>query len=190
MALTALRRRLTRFHREEDGMVLTEFLVLLPLLVWAFLAIFVYWDSFRTINEAQKASYAVADLVSRQKNDITTTTINGLDDTMKMMMTDSGAVRVRVTSVQRSTAGSYVVLFSRSAGNTMTNLTNAAVNGMAADVPVMSALDSVVIVETEVDYAPAFDVGITNKTFRSFIVTRPRNLLRICLSGITCPTVV
>lgn len=186
----ALQRRLARFGREEDGVILAEFLVLLPVLVWAFLATFVYWDTFRTINEAQKASYAVADMISRQKTEVTTALVNGLDEAMEMMMTDAGEVRVRLTSVQYSTAGLYVVLFSRSADGVLTGLNTAAVTALSAQIPLIAPLDSVVILETEVPFTPAFDIGISDKTFRNFVVTRPRSLLRICLSGITCPTVI
>ncbi|MBE2275158.1 MAG: hypothetical protein IAE87_02555 [Rhodobacteraceae bacterium] len=187
--MVSLKQALRRFRREEDGLVLSEFLILLPLLIWAFMAIFVYFDSFRTINEAQKASYAVADLVSRQKNDVTPTMINGLDDAMTMMMSNPGAVRLRVTSIQYTTARTYVVLFSRSPGSTMPPLSAASVRAMATRIPVMAPLDSVVILETEVAFHPLLNIGLGDKTFRNFIVTRPRNLLRVCLSGTICPTV-
>lgn len=197
--LARSRLALRRFRREEDGTVLTEFLILLPLLIWATMAIFVYWDTFRTLNEAQKASYAVADMISRQRADITTGLVNGLDEAMEMMMTDAGAINVRLTSVQYSTAGLYVVLFSRSSDGVLAGLNAAAITARASEIPIMAPLDSVVILETEVTFTPLFDLGILGsafgpavegRTFRNFVVTRPRSLLRICLSGITCPTVV
>ena len=54
------------FAKDESGILLAETLILLPLLIWAFLALFVYWDAFRTINVSQKAAYSIADLMSRQ----------------------------------------------------------------------------------------------------------------------------
>ncbi len=52
--MTAFRRHLRRFRDQEDGLVMTEFLIMLPLLVWTFMALFVYWDAFRTINQARR----------------------------------------------------------------------------------------------------------------------------------------
>lgn len=192
--------RLRRFARDEDGaLVLTEFLLLLPMLVWGFIALFVYWDAFRTINESQKASYTVADLISRQ-GDVSTAFINGMDDVMDFMVTNSTGIRVRVTSVQWDPANDrHYVLFSRSPGNAMPRLTTAQMRDLRDRIPVMANLDGVVIIETEVDYTPAFSVGfdsillaigVDSQTFRNFVVTRPRGAARrICLveSMSTCP---
>ncbi|MFZ1482823.1 MAG: pilus assembly protein, partial [Paracoccaceae bacterium] len=64
--MSALTRQIRRFRDQEDGLVMTEFLIMLPLLVWTFMALFIYWDAFRTINQAQKAAYSVSDVISRQ----------------------------------------------------------------------------------------------------------------------------
>ena len=44
--MNALTRQMRRFRDQEDGLVMTEFLIMLPLLVWTFMALFVYWDAF------------------------------------------------------------------------------------------------------------------------------------------------
>ena len=61
-------------------------------------------------------------------------------------------------------------------------------------IPVMANLDSVVIVETEVDYDSSFDVGvlglksgIQDQTILNFIVTRPRYYTRVCMDIPACP---
>ena len=53
-------------------------------------------------------------------------------------------------------------------------------------VPAMSDGDYVIIVEAEIDYKPAFSIGLGNQVLRQFVVTRPRFVPRICLSGATC----
>ncbi|MGA0539410.1 TadE/TadG family type IV pilus assembly protein [Neotabrizicola sp. VNH66] len=179
--------RLRRFRDEEDGIIMAEFLLLLPLLIWAFLALFIYWDAFRTINESQKASYAVADLISRQ-NDVPLSFVNGMDDVMEMMITNSPNVKVRITSVEWDRDDNrHYVLFSRSPGNEMPSLTTAQMVPLRGKIPIMADHDSVVIVETETDYKPLFDVGIAPQTFTNFVVTRPRFYRRICLIEQPCP---
>ena len=65
-----LKQRFGTFLRDEDGLILAEGLLMLPLVIWALVAMFIYWDVFRTINITQKAAYGVADLLSRQKVEI------------------------------------------------------------------------------------------------------------------------
>ncbi|MCB6178911.1 hypothetical protein LHP98_12315 [Rhodobacter sp. Har01] len=176
-----LARPLKRFSREEDGLVMTEFLIMLPLLVWTFMALFIYWDAFRTINQSQKAAYAVSDLVSRQ-SEVDRPFIGGMEKVMEYL-TNGKSVRMRITSIQwDAIAEEYHVIFSESPGGEMPKLTASDVADMADDkIPIMASGDTVVIVETEVAYTPAFDVGITAHTFDNFIVTRPRYYVKVCL---------
>ena len=110
-----LKRRVTGFRDQEDGLVMTEFLILLPLLIWTFMALFVYWDAFRTINQSQKASFAVSDLLSRQ-SEVDTSFISGMKTVMQYL-TGETDVRVRITSIQwLEPENEYYVLFSRSPG--------------------------------------------------------------------------
>lgn len=188
--MRALKHQLRRFRDQEDGLVMTEFLIMLPLLVWTFMALFIYWDAFRTINEAQKAAYSVSDLISRQST-IDAAWVDGMQSTTEYLMSRAPNVRMRITSVKYKEADdSYYVLFSRSPGNKMPQLNSAGVKAMQDRIPIMADQNSVVIVETEVSYDPAFNVGIPDHTFDNFIVTRPRNDLQVCFVGLPCPALI
>ena len=50
----------------------------------------------------------------------------------------------------------------------------------------MAVEADVVIVETEVDYHPAFNVGVNDQVLKQFIVTRPRFVPKLCMTGVTC----
>lgn len=179
--------KLRRFRDQEDGLIMTEFLLMLPLLVWTFMALFIYWDAFRTINQAQKAAYSVADLISRQ-GEVTTNFIDGMQTVTEFLMEGAPNVRVRITSVEYDKdEDKHKVLFSRSPQNKLPALTDATLAKVKDRIPVMADNDSVVIVETEVTYDPGFEVGITNHTFDNFIVTRPRYYRRVCLTTQPCP---
>lgn len=182
--------RLRRFGSDEDGLVMTEFLILLPLLIWAFIALFIFWDAFRTINQAQKATYAVSDLLSRQRGDVPLSFVNGMDDVMAMLVPGGTDPRLLVTSVEWDPDNDrHWVLFSRSPGNRMPQLVTSDMRDMRPAIPEMADHDSVIIVQSEIDYNPIFDVGINSGTFRNFVVTRPRFYRRICLveSMASCP---
>lgn len=206
--MKSLAHRIRRFRDQEDGLVMTEFLILLPLLVWAFIALFAYWDAFRTVNASQKAAYSISDLISRQSM-VDTTFINGMQTVTEYLINDSPDIRIRITSVKyKDSTKKLHVLFSRSPGDKMKRLTNADVNLSAfrERIPMMADQDSVVIVETEVEYMPAgwyvrkerdsveqfyLDVGIPYSTFRNFVVTAPRyNTRQVCFVGLACPSII
>jgi len=186
--LTVLRRPLARFARDERGAVVAEAVIVLPLFLWAYIALFVYWDAFRSLNTVQKATYTVSDMISREQTGITSGYIDGMKKVMEYLIDEDQDVRMRVTSVTWSdTNGRFEVHWSRSPGSTMTPLTTATLQNYAYEIPNMAAGDYVVIVEVEVDYKPSFDVGLPDETFRQFIVTRPRFLPCIALDNISCP---
>lgn len=185
--MTILKRQIRRFRDQEDGLVMTEFLIMLPLLIWTFMALFIYWDAFRTINQSQKASYAVSDLISRQ-SDINVSFIDGMKNVMQYL-TGETDVKLRITSIQwKEPENEYYVLFSRSPGGQLPALSKTDIWNMRDRIPEMTDRDSVVIVESVVAYDPAFEVGIPNHSFDNFVVTRPRYYRRVCLIEQPCPT--
>lgn len=189
--MSRLFRRLRLFRRQEDGVIMTEFLLLLPILTWVFMALVIYWDAFRAINSAQKASYAVSDLVSRQSDDIDMNFLRGMEKVLDYLTSSNGDVALRVTSIQwNERLGEYTLIFSESPNDRQPQLTEEDINSPAflAKLPIMANLDTVVLVETWTQYRPAFDVGIPISRFENFIITRPR-LRRVCLAGVPCPGV-
>lgn len=185
-----------RMLRDEKGAVLIEFLLLFPLLIWVMIAMVVFWDVFRTINTAQKAAYSVSDLISRQEDNLTPGFVDGMQEVMDYLMMNSGQnSRLRITSLYYDQAtDSYVRIFSVSPLGGMTPYTQAELQPLKDRIPVMNNYDSVVIVETAVDYTPPFNTGIFNITqalgsqvFTEFVVTPPRFRKMICLQTPGCP---
>jgi hypothetical protein len=184
-----------RFLHDESGLVLAETLIMLPLLVWTFIALFVYWDTFRVMNVTQKATYSIADLLSRQE-DVTPEFLDGLLNVMTFLTPGLFAdQRLRITSIEYCKGKEkYEVLFSRwVGGGTPLVYDNASVQALKPRIPTLEDRESVIIVETSMNYDPAFDTGVLTmgrtldrQTFTQFIVTKPRDL-RVCLES--CPVV-
>lgn len=178
---------LRRFCRDETGTIIAEAVIVLPMMLWAYLALFVYWDAYRSVNAAQKAAYTIADVVSREKVPLPANYINGLRNTMRYLIDRDQEVKIRVTSISYSAVdGEFKVEWSRSPDNAMTPLTTLSLQTMKSRIPNMADGDSVVLVETEVYYTPAFNVGLTDEVLKQFIITRPRVLPKICLVGMVC----
>lgn len=202
-----LKHRFVSFLRNEDGLVLAEGLIMMPLLIWGLIAMFIYWDVFRTINMTQKAAYSIADLLSRQKNTIPLAYANGLQNVMNFLTPGGHAVKMRITSFEcvspnlpsqpgvtqpcNETLGTYRLLFSMSPGGAVSPLTQANIQNWKPRIPSINNGESVFVVETSVEFQAQLKtaiagimVGVTDNTFGEFIVTRPRHR-RLCLEGTT-----
>lgn len=198
-----LKQRFGTFLRDEDGLILAEGLLMLPLVIWALVAMFIYWDVFRTINVTQKAAYGVADLLARQKADITPAFANGLQKVVDFLTPGGHPVKVRITSLEcvgtpgptgtsgcTATDGNYKLLFSYSPEGKTSVLTEANIqNWKNGKIPVLNHGESVFVVETEVAFKAqlqtaiaGFMVGVEDAKYGQFIVTKPRHR-RLCLQG-------
>lgn len=178
-----------RFGRDENGTIVAEAVIVLPMMLWAYLALFVYWDAYRSINSAQKAAYTIADVISRDtsRTGLPSNYITGLRDTMRYLIDRDQVVKIRVTSISWSAVDTqFKVEWSRSPDNAMVPLTTTSLQLLKTRIPKMADGDTVVLVETEVYYSPAFNVGLNDEVMKQFIVTRPRVLPRICLAGVPC----
>lgn len=186
--MNTFRARLARYFSSEQGTVMAEAVLVLPFMLWAYLGLFVYWDAFRSINRIQKASYTISDMVSREMVTINDAYITGMDSVMERLIDGNQDVTIRVTSVTWSqTNQQFQVHWSRSTGGAnLPALTTASLQSYKSKIPAMSDGDYVVIVETVVPYVPAFNVGISADNVSQFIVTRPRFVPKICMSGVAC----
>jgi Flp pilus assembly protein TadG len=189
--------KLISFIRDERGNVLAETVVILPIVIWSYLAFFVYWDAYKTTNVAQKAAYTVADLISREQATLPTTYIPGMLSLLRYLVEDQTSTKIRVTSLL-FTEGATVkiaeddaddkttVQWSISPNNAMVPYTNATLLPVLNKIPAMFDGDSVILVETSMDFKPMFDVGMASRQVTNFVVTRPRFLPKICMTGFTC----
>lgn len=180
-----------KFLREESGVLMAEAVIVLPMMIWAYLALFVYWDAFRSVNTAQKAAYTISDTISREVNNVPLPAnyVTGLRNLMRFLLDKDMPVKIRVSEVTWSAINNrFEVDWSRSPDNAIPLLTTALANlaDYAGRIPKMSDGDRVVIVETQVAYHAAFNVGISDKTLNQFIVTRLRFAPKLCITGTVC----
>ena len=185
--MSRLHRLTHRFRRDEAGTLMAEAVLVLPFMLWSYLALFVYWDSYRAVNTVQKAAYTVSDMISRERTSVTEAYIVGMDSIIEHMIDQDQDAKTRVTEVTWSQINNrYEVFWSRSPHGALPVLTTASVAALADRLPTMADGDHVVLVEVEVNYEASFNVGIDDQTMKQFIVTRPRFLAKICLVGVVC----
>jgi Flp pilus assembly protein TadG len=170
----ALLRAAQRLRRDERGGVMAEAVLILPLLAWAYVAMFVYWDAYRAQNTAVKASYTVADMVSRELNPITCSYMTGMKTVFDFLLDGDQATGLIITSVTwNAEEERHEVVWSLARGGG-TALTTASLQQNLNKLPKMSDGDTVILVQTRVSYEPSISVGVPEFDFTQFIVTRPR----------------
>jgi hypothetical protein len=182
---------LRRFCRDQSGTLTAEAVIVMPILLWAYLALFVYWDAFKTVNTVQKAAYTVSDLISREtdtdKEPLTPAYITGMRDLMQYLIADKQVVGLRVSSVTYSAVRKRIeVDWSVSPDGVLPELTNANIASVEANIPIMADGDHSIIFESEVPYYTSFNIGIGDTVIKQFVVTRPRFVNKICMSGFPC----
>lgn len=179
--LRVLSRSVRRFRREEGGYMVIEAALILPFLLWAYLALYTYWDTYRAMTNSQKASYTISDMISREQVPVDAAYIDGMRRTMDYVMGGGLQSVIRVSSVRWSELnGRFEIEWSSSTSPaTKPALTTDTLQPLASRIPAMVDGDTVVLVETTVPYQPSLDVGLPDQTFEEFIVTRPRFAPRI-----------
>ncbi|MFA5538090.1 MAG: TadE/TadG family type IV pilus assembly protein [Gemmobacter sp.] len=186
LATARLKVAIKDFLRDGRGVVSTETILVLPILIWAYLAMFVFWEAFRAVNTNAKASHTIADMISREST-VTVADITGMGMIHRYLSNTPEDTSIRVTSVQyRAQGNSYRVLWSRHSNKYGEPLTNAKLKDIEDRLPVMSDGDSVVILESWRDYRPAFAMGLEPMTISHFVLTRPRFDTAVCLNTPNC----
>jgi hypothetical protein len=171
-------KRLFRAIRANDrGNITIETIYVVPLIMWTTLTFAIAWEYYRAVNIAQRATFAVADIISRERRAINKSVItrkylrtfafvNGLPTIDRVMTGDNFPASMRVTSFilsPNTIAGGAPVLevmwsFSSHTG-ILSEFPVGAVGGsnlaqIRSILPIMLEGDSVVLVETKLKWAP------------------------------------
>jgi len=182
--MSAIRVLLKRFRREESGYMVIEAVLVLPILLWAFMGLYTFWDAYRATTTIQKATYAISDLISREPRPVNAAYIAGMRTAMDRMIPTRMEAELRVTSVVRSaTNAQFEVQWSCVAGAPTPAYTTTTLQTVAHLIPDMADGNTVILVESWVDYDPILNLGVTEKRMSQFIVTRPRYQPNVVLSG-------
>lgn len=180
-------RLLALFHRFLDdtrGSVSVEFVIMMPLLFWAFMATYVYFDGYRQSAQNLKATYAIGDMISRETEAINDTYIDSMRNVLTLMTSSDETVKLRVTVVRWDQSDNrYYVVWSESRGYSAPR-TDADMTDIAARLPVMPDNERVIVIETQSVYEPSFDIGMGDQTLENFIFTRPRFVNQVKWSGV------
>ena len=175
-----LKARLTIFQRAGDGSISAEAVIIFPILLWALLAAYVYFDAVRMKSLNIKAGYTIADALSREAS-VDNNQIGRLNDLAKLLTGGRTDTSLRVTVVNYDTDDDvYSVSWSKERGDRYLEMDDEELEAMRDRLPLANRFDSLILVETVLSYEPLFDVGMSTKELENFSVTRPRFTTGLC----------
>jgi Flp pilus assembly protein TadG len=187
-----LKARMRIFIDDATGTLSVEAVLMFPILAWAYVAMFTYFDVFKVRNISQKSAYAISDALSRETDAVDEAYINGLQSLYQYLTPSANTTRLRVSEVKYavnavSGVGDYSVTWSYATG-TSYNMTTADLQGFLDRLPVMANGERALLVETLSSWAPAFDIGLDDMIFSDFVVTSPRFASQLAWSGLATYT--
>lgn len=189
--LPDLRPNLRRFLRAEAGSVIVEGVVWLPVLLFAWLTVFGFWDAYRDRSAVQKATFVAADLISREMVQVDTAYLDGIGRLVDRLSGTAMTVTKRYTLYRRSGAGDseVAVVWSYAPGDG-TARTTASLQAMAASLPKIKTGDTALLVETTGSYSKSLTSPIRALVLAGSVTTRvvlrPRFQPAVCLNAATC----
>ena len=181
--LRRIRYRLRRFRQDEAGSIIAETVIMFPTLFAAVLATFVFFDAFRNQAIILKANYTIGDSVSRTNKDITNTYMVNMWR-LHRFLTDSPTLtelRISVITYDADT-DKHTVAWSRSKGGGE-QYSDVPITTIGLDrnqIPIMPPNETLIVVQTTVDYQPGFSIGFGSFEFQNVSYTRPRGPQNVC----------
>lgn len=176
--------RLRRFLRDESGAMTVELLLVFPLLVFVLMGTVVFFEGFRARANSVKATYTIADALSREHQEpITPEYLDNLYRLYAGLLPKERPETMRVTVIEYDEElDTYDVQWSevRGAGTRVTNDKLLPVRDQL--LPEMYDGEVGIIVETVNRYSPVFGVGIQPLSIRNTMILRPRFDRTLCWS--------
>ncbi len=173
--LTSLLKQLRGFRQNTEGALTVEFMLLAPLLLWTFAAIYTFFDAFRQDAVNLKAAYTISDLVSRETTELNETYIDSMYAMSQLLIRSDSATSIRISVVRWDEEDDrYYLDWSKERGDSFVEWTNATISEVEERLPVMPDQERVILVETRNDLEPAFKVGLPSLDLDNFVFSRPR----------------
>lgn len=176
-----IRSRLKDFITDTSASMSLEAVLVFPVLVWAYIGSFVFFDAFRAQNSNMKAAYTISDMLSRETDPIDADYIDGLQRMYDFLVfKPRNPTWLRITVVRWDEDNEeYVVEWSQTT-NEAEPWTTETFEQIDERVPVLANGDTGILVEANTVYIPVFNVGFTEMEFDNFIFTSPRFAPQLC----------
>lgn len=169
------RRTIRNFARETDGLVSVEFAIYAPLMLFVFAGVVTYFDAFRQQNTNLKATYTISDLISRETNYVNEAYIDSMHSLTELLIRSGTSVSLRISVVRWDEADQrYYVDWSKVRGTDYAEWTDDTIQNIKDSLPAMPDQERAIVVETNNQVAPVFNVGMDIMNIENLVFSRPR----------------
>ena len=177
--LTLLRGAAQRFRKDENGSAAVELTFMVPALAFITFMMITFFSAFRAQTHATRTATVVTDMISREIAPITPAYLGGVEGIMKEMVRSDDTPQFRVTAFTYD-ADNETYKVSWSKDNGMGTHDDGSLNAVSGQLPVLRDGQRALLIQTEIDYTPALDVGLGARTFENFNVSAPRFVPQLC----------
>ena len=184
-----------RFMGDERASLSVEAVLVMPFMLWAFGAMYAFFDVYHMRSLAMKGNYAVADLLSRETNALDMDYVLGTEDVFEYLTEAGDSAWIRITPVRcdencdNEATRELGRDWSR-ATDGVARLSDSDVNTDYRDViPMIAEGERVIMLETQLDYTPPLAASLTGVGARQIYditMTRPRFGPQLCWEGRSC----
>lgn len=179
--ISFLGRQFSRYLQKTDGGLSVEAILVFPILMWAYMGMYFFFDAYRQQNVNLKAAYTVSDLLSREVDVIDWTYITGVNTFLDYLTTSSQDTQVRITAVYwDEDTDRHVLLWSKGTRGKLDLTQTQVTASYSPEIPVMADKDTAILVETWSYFEPIVNIGLPSVTFDNLIVTSPRFAPQLC----------
>lgn len=191
MTMKIYQLRLRHFLASTRGSMSMEAVIMLPLLAWAYVGMFTFFDAFRTRNTAEKAVYTVSDAITRVADGVDEDYLDGMKTLYDYLTFSAAPTTLRFSEVQwreddplddENENGAYYVTWSYGT-NDQPSLTNAELAEMTDRIPKLNNGERLILVESDAKWNPVFNVGLPARSFDFFVPTSPRFATQVAWEG-------
>lgn len=179
---------LQSFWEDARGTLTVEAVITVPLLFWATAATFDFFEVHRYKSVREKATFTVADMISRETSSTGLTSIY-LDNAKILfdeISNDDGANQLRVSVISYDAdEDEYSVAWSQIRGvGKLTQLTDGDVRNAHDTLPSVDDGEEIILVESTSKYEPLFNVGLNDVVIDTRVFTAIRFAPQICYEGV------
>lgn len=161
MLCRKLKHILARFRDDRRGSITVEMVLCIPLLFWVAAASYEFFEIHRYKSAREKATYTVADMLSREMAPVNDTYIDNAKTLFDLISNDDGTNQLRISVVRYDAdSDTYSISWSEVRGTgRMSALVDADVTTAHSTLPIMNDGEELILVESRSSYAPILSVG-------------------------------
>ncbi|MFB9149642.1 TadE/TadG family type IV pilus assembly protein [Roseovarius ramblicola] len=190
---SSLARHLRRIRGDERGVVAVETLIIAPLLMLGLLFSYEAYSMFRQQSLREKATYTVADILSRETAVVTDLYLDNIKRVFDLMSgTDDAQLRISAVRYRKDShddIDEFDLRWSKVRGEgAMTALTDGEVRKAHGVFPVMDDGEEIILVESSGRFTPPVSTGyFTGHPLETQMFVIPRFAPQLCFTDTCVP---